>query len=144
MMLTGRCYCGALRYRAHSEIKARIQCCCRECQYISGGNPNLIVVLDANGLHYKTGTPKQFTRPDLPAPVTREFCPDCGTHLLTRSPRMPGLVLVKVGTLDTPSLFGSPDVVIFTCDRQTFHHVPADVPAYERRATPSGAAAPQQ
>ncbi|MDR5781251.1 GFA family protein [Caballeronia sp. LZ065] len=133
MTLTGRCYCGAIRYRAQSEIKARIQCCCRECQFISGGNPNVIVTLDADTFIYEQGTPKQFTRGDLPAPVTREFCAECGTHLLTRSPRMQGLVLVKVGTLDDPAVFGGPDLVIFTCDRQDFHHVPDDVPTYERR-----------
>lgn len=142
MLLTGHCYCGAIRYCAEGEIKARIQCCCRECQYMSGGNPNLIVTLDADRFHYETGAPRQFTRADLAAPVTREFCPECGTHLLTRSPRMPGLVLVKIGTLDDPALFEAPDIVIFTCDSQPFHFLPPGVPAYERRVQ-QDAAPPQ-
>jgi hypothetical protein len=132
MNLTGGCYCGAIRYRAQSEIHARIQCCCRECQYLSGGNPNVLITLDAERFDYEQGTPKRFTRSDLPTPVTREFCEQCGTHILTRSPDMRGLVLLKVGTLDDPRVFGKPDFVVFTCDQQPHHHVPADVPAYER------------
>ena len=35
-------------------------------------------------IHYKAeGEPKDFTRSDLDNPVTRQFCPNCGTHLAT-------------------------------------------------------------
>jgi len=62
----------------------------------------------------------------------REFCPECGTHVLTRTPNLPGAVLLKVGTFDDPSLFGGPQMVIFTIDKQSFHHVPEGVPTFER------------
>jgi hypothetical protein len=51
--------------------------------------------------------------------VTREFCPECGTHVVTRAPGMPGAVMLKVGTLDDPSAFGKPQMAIFTCDKQS-------------------------
>ena len=60
---------------------------------------------------YTQGKPKGFRRSDLPNPVTREFCAECGTHVLTRAPGMPGVVLLKVGTLDDPSVFGKPQMV---------------------------------
>jgi len=84
------------------------------------------------GFAYTKGSPKEFRRGDLPDPVTREFCAACGTHLLTRTPRVPGAVLVKVGTLDDPSVFTGPQMVIFTVDKQSFHHVPEGVPTFER------------
>jgi hypothetical protein len=84
------------------------------------------------GFTYGKGTPKQYRRADLANPVTREFCSECGTHLLTRTPNLPGAVLLKVGTFDDPSLFGGPQMVIFTIDKQAFHHVPEGVPAFER------------
>jgi hypothetical protein len=132
MEIKGRCYCGALRYTATGDSLFKGQCHCRECQYISGGHPNIVVGMPEGGFAYTQGTPKQFRRGDLDKPVTREFCGECGTHILTRTSNLPGAVLLKVGTFDDPSLFTGPDMVIYTVDKQSFHHVPDGVPAFER------------
>jgi hypothetical protein len=105
MKLEGGCYCGKVRYLAEGEPTLKAQCHCRECQYISGGAPNMFVLMPPGGFKYTKGTPKTFTRSDLEKPVTREFCAECGTHLVTRRPGLPAVIL-KVGTLDDPSLFG--------------------------------------
>jgi hypothetical protein len=130
MRLEGGCYCGGLRYVAEGEPIVKGQCYCRECQYISGGSPNVFILMPAAGFQYAKGAPKQFRRSDLDHPVTREFCPDCGTHVATRLERP--AVVVKVGTLDDPSLFGTAQMAIYTVDKQPFHHVPEDVPSFER------------
>ena len=85
-----------------------------------------------SGFAYTKGAAKRFQRNDLAAPVTREFCAECGTHLLTKTSGLPGAVLLKVGTFDDPSLFPGPQMVIFTIDKQSFHHVPEGVPTFER------------
>ena len=132
MELEGGCYCGAVRYRARGDALFKGQCHCRECQYISGGHPNVIMAMPEASFVYTKGTPKAFQRDDLANPVTREFCARCGTHLLGRGSGLPGAVLLKVGTLDDPSVFGRPQMVIFTIDKQSFHHLPDGVPAFER------------
>jgi len=132
MSLEGGCYCGALRYRSTGDPAFRGQCHCRECQYISGGSPNVVMGLPEATFEYVKGEPKGFARPDLPDAVTREFCAACGTHILTRSPGMPGVVILKVGTLDDPSVFGAPQMAIYLCDKQPFHHVPEGVPTFDR------------
>jgi hypothetical protein len=132
MQIDGGCYCGAIRYKATGDAMFKGQCHCRECQYISGGHPNVVMGMPESGFTYGKGKPKGFRRSDLANGVTREFCGDCGTHLLTRTPALPGAVLLKVGTFDDPSLFGAPQMVIFTVDKQSFHHVPEGVPAFER------------
>lgn len=131
MKLEGGCYCGKVRYVADGEPMRKGQCHCRECQFITGGAPNMFVVMPSAGFAYTKGAPKQFTRDDLENPVTREFCPDCGTHLATRPPGRP-VIVVKVGTLDDPKLYGSPQMAIFTIDKQPFHQIPDGLPSFER------------
>jgi hypothetical protein len=131
MKLEGGCYCHAVRYVADGDPMMKAQCHCRECQYISGGAPNILVAMPAAGFSYTKGTPKKFTRSDLQRAVTREFCGECGTHLTTLVPGLPAVVL-KVGTLDNPSLFGRPDMAIYTVDKQAFHQIPEGLPSFER------------
>ena len=131
MRFEGGCYCKQVRYVAEGEPRLRAQCHCRECQYISGGAPNLFMVMPPEGFRYVSGAPKTFTRGDLESPVTREFCENCGTHLATRRPGLP-FVIVKVGTLDDPGLYGAPRMAIYTVDKQPFHLIPEGLSAFER------------
>ena len=134
MRIEGGCYCGKVRYVAEGTPAMKAQCHCRECQYISGGAPNMFLLMPSDGFRYTTGEPKQFTRSDIDSAVTREFCAECGTHLVTRRPGLPPVIL-KVGTLDDPSLFGNPQMAIFTIDKQSFHQIPEGLPAFERLPT---------
>jgi hypothetical protein len=131
MSRTGGCYCGQVRYESEGDPLMQAQCHCRECQYITGGSPNVFMAVSEDGLTFTSGETKKFTRDDLDAPVTREFCPNCGTHILTRAPGLPGAVVLKVGTLDDPSEF-NPQIAIFTCDKQAFHVIPEGVAGFER------------
>jgi hypothetical protein len=129
--MEGGCYCGNVRYVAEGEPMLKAQCHCRQCQYFSGGAPNMFLLMPPKGFRYAKGAPKQFARSDIEGAVTREFCAECGTHLITRRPGLPAIIL-KVGTLDDPSFFGGPRMAINTIDKQAFHHIPEGLPAFER------------
>ncbi|MBS0642809.1 MAG: GFA family protein [Acetobacteraceae bacterium] len=131
MKLEGGCYCGSVRYVADGEPLLKAQCHCRECQYITGGSPNVFIAMPTDGFRYTKAAPKGFARKDLEKPVTREFCPECGTHVVTRPARMQA-VIVKVGTLDDPKLFGGPDAAIYTIDKQAFHRIPEGIRCFDR------------
>jgi hypothetical protein len=131
MKCEGGCYCGALRYVAEGDPMLQAQCHCRECQYFSGGGANLFMIMPGSGFSYTKGTPKQFTRSDLDNPVTRDFCADCGTHVLTRRDDT-NRMIIKIGTLDDPTQFQGPQMAIFTIDQQPFHHIAEGLPAFER------------
>jgi len=47
MKVQGRCYCGAVRYRATGDALFKGQCHGRECQYISGGQANVVMASPA-------------------------------------------------------------------------------------------------
>ncbi len=121
MKLEGGCYCGQVRYVADGDPVLQAQCHCRECQYLTGGAPNLFIAMPIPGFRYTKGEPKRFSRSDLDHSVTREFCPECGTHLATRPPGF-AAVIVKVGSLDDPGVF-EPAMAIFTRDIQPFHQI---------------------
>ena len=132
MTFEGGCYCGGVRYQAEGDPLFKGQCHCRECQYIAGGSVNVVMGMPAANFRYTKGSPRTFTRSDLENPVTREFCAECGTHLLARAPSLAGAVLLKVGTLDDPAAYGNPQMAIFTAEKQSFHHVPEGAAAFER------------
>jgi len=131
MQIEGGCYCGNVRYKAEGEPMMKGQCHCRECQFISGGAPNVFIAMPIAGFSYTRGAPKSFARSDLERPVTREFCADCGTHLTSRPQGFPA-VTIKVGTLDEPKEYGDPNMAIFTIDKQSFHQIPPGVASFER------------
>ena len=135
MKIEGHCYCGALKFEATGDPLFKGQCHCRECQYISGGHPNAVMGMPEAGFKYTKGTPKQFKRADLENAVTREFCAECGTHMVTLRPGLHAIVL-KAGTLDDPGLFGTPQMAIFTEDKQAFHYIPDDLPTFEKLPPP--------
>jgi len=132
MATEGGCYCGAVRYAISGEPQMALQCHCRECQYITGGHPNLIMIYASDDFAFTQGEPGQFARSDLDNPVTRYFCATCGTAIGTRSPARPDSMIIKVGTLDDPSGFES-QAAIFTIDQQPYHTVPDGIPSFERR-----------
>ena len=130
MQATGGCYCGDVTYKVDGEPVMEAQCHCRPCQYISGGGPNYFLIVSEDAFKYTSGAPKQFARSDLEEPRTREFCPTCGTHLVTRLPGRP-LVVVKVGTLDAPSDWQGPKFAIHCKDIQPFHTVADGMPRFD-------------
>ena len=132
MKISGGCYCGAIKYESLGDIQASIQCHCRECQYITGGNPNVIMIMPLNGFEFVKGVPKTFKRKDIENAVTRLFCENCGTGIGTKNPNRPSSIILKVGTFDDPSIF-KPDIAIFTIDKQKFHYIEDGLKSFERR-----------
>jgi hypothetical protein len=129
MEFTGRCYCGDITYKASGDPAIRVQCHCRECQYLSGGSVNTTIGMPEASFEYTKGAPAKYKRADLENGVTRHFCGNCGTQVLTMAPGLAGVMLIKVGTMDDPSMF-TPDLAIFTAESQAFHHIADGLPNY--------------
>ena len=128
--LQGGCYCGAIRYELSAKPTFKAQCHCRACQHISGGGPNYFMAIPEDGFTYTNGAPSEFTRNDIEAPVTREFCGICGTHMVTRRPGM-AAAIVKIGTLDDPARFRGPRAAIYMAQAQDFHVVAEGIPCFD-------------
>ena len=130
MTHTGKCYCGEINFEFDTPVHSQILCHCRECRYLSGGEPNASIITSENKFRITKGKMKTFSRNDLDTPRIRYFCANCGTHICVKSPPRPGMLVLKVGTLDNHSWF-SPQSAIYCIDKQPFHIIPKDIPIFE-------------
>ena len=131
--ITGGCLCGEVRYEMEGVINVAV-CHCRECQYASGGGPNYIALVPKPAFAFTKGEPRRYTRPGGSGqPVTRVFCADCGTPLVSEI-AMP-VVAVKLGGLDDPSPY-KPGVSVWTREAQPWHPVDDAAPTFPKN--PSG------
>ena len=131
MKHTGRCYCGELHYEFKGPVNSQILCHCRECRYLSGGAANTSVVISEDSFQWTKGKPNVFARSDLETPRTRYFCRNCGTHICVKSPPRPGMLVLKIGTLNDHSWF-KPEAAIYCIDKLEYHQIPQDIPIFEK------------
>jgi len=130
LIAKGGCYCGECRYHLAERPIFKALCYCRACQHIAGGGPQYFMLVPEDGFRITEGSMRTFARADLPAAVIRSFCPECGTHIFTRRPGLAGIIL-KVGTLDDPAVFGQPKAAIFVAEKQPFHSIPDGLPQFD-------------
>ena len=103
--LKGGCLCGAVRYEWRGTGASASYCHCSDCQKATGGPYTVGVGVAAAGLTLRSGKTKAYTTiADSGNPITREFCPECGSPLFTRAEVCPGMVWIKAGSLDEPEL----------------------------------------
>jgi len=75
-------------------------CHCTHCQKQSGAMFSTNLGL-AEADYEQRGETKVFNdKGDSGQPVWRHFCANCGSPILSKVAAMPGMVLVKAGTLD--------------------------------------------
>jgi hypothetical protein len=101
--LEGGCLCGTVRYRVSAQPMMVGNCYCVDCRKSSGTThcTHALVPGDAFSV---TGHIRTYDRPaDSGAMVTRGFCPQCGGAILSRNSGMPGMVFIRVSSLDDPA-----------------------------------------
>ncbi len=101
----GGCLCGAVQYEANGDSENASYCHCDDCKRATGGPYTVGVLVQIDQLSIISGHPKGYTTTaDSGRPITREFCPQCGSPLFTKTEEYPNLVWLKAGCLDKPEL----------------------------------------
>jgi hypothetical protein len=110
---SGRCFCGAMRFRFdHAPLAVR-SCWCRDCQYLACGNASVNAFFRRAGLSMEGAPAVYVSRAASGTTMRRSFCPHCGTHLFSEAEARPETVVVRVGTLDDREV-GRPASIIWT------------------------------
>jgi hypothetical protein len=129
---TGGCLCGAVRYEVSAEPVAFALCHCRDCQYVSGGEPASVVVVMRDALKVTKGATKGYTKQgDSGKSVTRHFCANCGTPMFSDVEANPDIWVVKAGSMDDPSWL-KPGVVLYTDSAQPWAHMAEGIPHFPK------------
>ncbi|HEX5080063.1 MAG TPA: GFA family protein [Geminicoccaceae bacterium] len=97
--LTGRCLCGAIRYRATAAPLWASHCHCESCRRATGAPLTTYAGFSAAAFAWTAGEPVRFASSEG---VVRTFCGCCGTSLTYQGDRWPGEVHVLAATLDRP------------------------------------------
>ena len=100
--IEGGCLCGAIRYVARGRPTVSMICHCRSCCRAAGAPVVAWVTFDRTAFSFVRGVPVEFRST---APVTRTFCPACGTSLTYVHADRPSEIDVTTSTLDDPDAF---------------------------------------
>jgi hypothetical protein len=118
-------------YELTAEPQMFALCHCRDCQYVSGGGPSCVAVAPAGSFRLIQGALKAYRlAADSGNMVDRNFCPECGTQVVSRLESGP-FVAVTVGTLNEPPPTG-PQMEIWTCRAPPWAHHPQGATRFER------------
>lgn len=128
--VTGGCLCGYVRYECTAEPEGATYCHCDDCRRTTGSVFNVGVRVRAASLAVTSGQVKSYTKTaDSGNSITRQFCPECGSPLFTRSPVHPDYVFVKAGSLDDPNVVEPVDQ-IWTSRQVPWARIDPDLPAF--------------
>ena len=103
--LDGSCLCGKVTYSCDAEPVVTAVCHCRDCQRQTGTSFSVIVAVPKDALQLEGDELGSFTTvgTDTGKEVSRRFCRDCGSPVMSIAEGLPELVLIKAGTLHDTS-----------------------------------------
>ena len=96
----GGCLCGAVRYQVKAAPQSVVICHCTHCQKASGSAFSVNLLVKENDYEQHGDTRVFLDKGDSGLPSYRHFCGQCGAPVVTKATNLPGMVLVKAGTLD--------------------------------------------
>ena len=110
----GGCMCGAIRYEVAAEPLFTAICHCRQCQRQTGSAYSIVTGFPAEGVRVDGSTRTFDDVGESGKRVAKHFCPTCGSPIMSVLDALPGVAIIKSGTLDD---FGSakPTLEVF-CD----------------------------
>jgi hypothetical protein len=136
--VTGRCFCGSIRFRFNQPPVAKRACWCRDCQYLSAGNASINLIFPLASRELEGEVRDYVSLSDGGNTMRRSFCPHCGTPLFSASSSRPDMVVVRAGALDDREL-GRPEGFIWTASAPSWGLTDTDVPSCPNQPPPVAA-----
>ena len=103
MAFKGHCLCGAVHYESSGPAVFMGNCYCADCRRESGTGHITAVAVPDPTLRTEGETQDFNKLADSGQSIRNTFCPICATTLFTHPSGLPGLALIRAGTLDYPA-----------------------------------------
>jgi hypothetical protein len=128
-MLTGRCLCGAVRYRIDGALSEMHHCHCVMCRRAHGAPFSTFADCAASNFEWTAGAAHVRSHRSSEQ-VERTFCDTCGSRLTFRFAPMPERVWIAPGSLDgDPGI--RPSAHIFVASRAAWDEISDDQPRFD-------------
>ena len=129
--ITGGCHCGAVRYTLSADPLWGGHCQCTNCQkFGSAGHLSNMVVPKA-ALEVSGDMLEYSYDADSGNRMTRSTCAVCATPIYGVGSGNPDAIVLRVGSLDDPSIFEA-TAVIYTDSAVGWDTVDADLPTFPK------------
>lgn len=130
-LLAGGCLCGQIRYELTAAPQLTAICHCTHCQKQSGSAFSLNFVVQRSGLAVSGDLASYKDHGESGTVIYRQFCPDCGSPIISVPSDKPEIAYVKVGTLDDKGGI-DPEVQIWCSSAQPWWSSQSEIPAFDR------------
>ncbi|ABC64034.1 GFA family protein [Erythrobacter litoralis] len=114
---SGGCLCGKVRYSVVADPAMAVNCHCKNCQRQSGSAFSTIIGVPDGSVSIEGEYKTYEDHGESGQEVLRDFCGNCGSPLFNRVAATPGLIWIKVGTLDDTADF-TPAMHLWTKSKQ--------------------------
>jgi hypothetical protein len=129
-MIHGSYLCGSVQYAYTGELGAITACHCSDCRKAQGTSSVVAAPADTEKFRWKQG--EQFVTEYESSPgKKRAFCNRCGTPLYSRRDDSPGVVRLRMGSIDTPT-DAVPVAHIYAANLPAWAALDEDWPRYEK------------
>ncbi len=136
--IAGGCLCGAVRYASEAEPVVSLVCHCPHCQKQTSSAFSMFVAVPMGTLRLEGRDLAAFQDVgESGQPVTRRFCPECGSPTVSHVSATPDLEWIKAGTLDNSSWF-EPQMHIWCASAQPWVSIDDALPRFETNPPPGG------
>jgi len=129
---SGSCLCGGVRYEYSGAFGQFIYCHCQKCRKAQGTAFGTNAPIDVAAFKLLQGEELLKAYESSPG-KQRVFCANCGSPLFSRAADKPGLLRLRMGTLDTPIGF-KPQAHNFVGSKAEWYDILDGLPQHAERS----------
>jgi len=127
-MITGSCLCGTIRYEIRGDLGPIVICHCAQCRKAQGSAFAANAAVRATDFALVAGA-DAVAAYESSVGKKRHFCRKCGSPIISTRDSVPGIVRLRIGTLDSP-LRTKPSAHIFVASKAEWDDICDTLPQH--------------